>query len=64
MDKNLNQFTMRVKEWFSWHFPEMAKIVNDNEMFVRCVHLIQNRDYENENLLEEIEEIVHDGEIA
>jgi len=23
MDKNINTFCMRLKEWFSWHFPEL-----------------------------------------
>ena len=25
MDKNINTFAMRLKEWFSWHFPELGK---------------------------------------
>merc|ERR1711968_219919 len=28
---------MRVREWYGWHFPEMAKIVNDNMFFAKCV---------------------------
>lgn len=40
MDKNLNTFAMRVKEWFGWHFPELAKVVADNEAFIRIVNLI------------------------
>ena len=41
IDKNLNLFSMRVKEWYSWHFPELAKIVSDNRTFVQLVLLIQ-----------------------
>ena len=41
MDVNLNTLAMRVKEWFSWHFPELAKIVNDNEMYCRLVNLVK-----------------------
>ena len=26
MDKDLNTFAMRVREWYSWHFPEMVKV--------------------------------------
>jgi nucleolar protein 56 len=40
LDKNLNTFSMRIKEWFSWHFPELAKIVTDNYTYVRIVNLI------------------------
>mmetsp|Transcript_1229 Transcript_1229/g.3766 ORF Transcript_1229/g.3766 Transcript_1229/m.3766 type:complete len:465 (-) Transcript_1229:748-2142(-) len=28
---------MRVREWYGWHFPEMAKIVNDNLQYARVV---------------------------
>lgn len=40
MDKNLNTFSMRIKEWYSWHFPELAKIVTDNYTYVKLVDLI------------------------
>ena len=35
---------MRLKEWFSWHFPEMGKIVNDNIIFTKLVHQIGKRE--------------------
>ena len=31
-DKDVNNFVMRLREWYGWHFPEMAKIVPDNEL--------------------------------
>jgi len=52
MDKNLNLFAMRIKEWFSWHFPELAREVTDNETYIRLVNLIQNRDLLNEEMIE------------
>lgn len=27
LDKEINTYAMRVKEWFGWHFPEMAKVI-------------------------------------
>ena len=30
LDKDINTFAMRVREWYSWHFPELYKIVPDN----------------------------------
>ncbi len=30
LDKDLNTFSMRVREWYSWHFPELQKIVNES----------------------------------
>lgn len=43
MDKDLNTFAMRVREWYSWHFPELKDLVKDNYMFARCAALIQNK---------------------
>ncbi len=33
LDKDLNTFAMRVREWYGWHFPELAKIVKDNFVY-------------------------------
>jgi len=37
VDKELNTYSMRVKEWYGWHFPEMSKIINDNVQFAQVV---------------------------
>ncbi|KZZ98306.1 nucleolar protein NOP58-like protein [Moelleriella libera RCEF 2490] len=37
MDKELNVYAMRAKEWYGWHFPEMAKILNDNIAYMRVI---------------------------
>ncbi|KAJ9193665.1 hypothetical protein DTO164E3_7757 [Paecilomyces variotii] len=37
LDKELNTYAMRVKEWYGWHFPELAKILNDNIAYARVV---------------------------
>ncbi|KAJ6021703.1 Nucleolar protein 58 [Penicillium herquei] len=37
MDKELNTYAMRVKEWYGWHFPELAKILNDNIAYSKLV---------------------------
>jgi nucleolar protein 58 len=34
---------MRLKEWYSWHFPELAKIITDNIVYSRAVQLIGMR---------------------
>ena len=41
MDKDLNTMAMRVKEWYSWHFPELKAVVPDNYMFARCAAYIK-----------------------
>ncbi|KAJ2737364.1 Nucleolar protein 58 [Coemansia sp. BCRC 34962] len=37
LDKELNTYAMRVKEWYGWHFPEMAKIINDNQAYAKLI---------------------------
>ncbi|KAI9175669.1 Nucleolar protein 58 [Blastocladiella emersonii ATCC 22665] len=37
LDKELNTYAMRVKEWYGWHFPEMAKIIVDNVAYAKVV---------------------------
>ena len=37
MDKELNNYIMRCREWYGWHFPEMGKIVTDNLAFAKTV---------------------------
>jgi nucleolar protein 58 len=37
LDKEINTYAMRVREWYGWHFPEMAKIINDNMFYAKCV---------------------------
>ena len=43
LDKELNNYAMRLKEWYSWHFPELAKIVTDNITYAQMVMLIGMR---------------------
>ena len=30
LDKDINTFIMRVREWYGWHFPELVKVIGDN----------------------------------
>lgn len=40
LDKELNTYAMRVREWYGWHFPELAKIVQDNIAYAKAVKLM------------------------
>jgi len=39
--KDINTFSMRIREWYSYHFPELVKIVNDNYMFAKLTTVIE-----------------------
>jgi len=43
LDKDINVFAMRVKEWYAWHFPELKQIVEDNHLFAIAVKIIQSK---------------------
>lgn len=43
IDKELNTYAMRVREWYGWHFPELAKIVQDNILYAKTVKLMGDR---------------------
>lgn len=64
MDKNINTFCMRLREWFSWHFPELGKIVTDNSIYAKIVHFIENKDNVNEEMWEKLAELTLDDDKA
>nr|PNR51369.1 hypothetical protein PHYPA_010555 [Physcomitrium patens] len=43
LDKELNTYAMRVREWYGWHFPELAKIVQANVQYAKLVKLMGGR---------------------
>ncbi|KAL3156979.1 Nucleolar protein 58 [Trebouxia sp. C0009 RCD-2024] len=44
LDKELNTYAMRVREWYGWHFPEMTKIVADNIKYAKAIKLMGTRE--------------------
>ena len=67
LDKDINSFCMRIKEWFGWHFPELGKIVKDNYLYLRLVRLIQERGNlikNKDDLVEKMNEITLDPEVT
>lgn len=54
LDKELNTYAMRVREWYGWHFPEVAKIINDNVAYSKVVLQMGMRTNSKETDLSEI----------
>lgn len=61
LDKDINTFSMRVREWYGYHFPELVKIVSDNYTYCRMAKYIGNRKELSEEKLEDMEEILMDS---
>merc|ERR1712128_95412 len=51
LDKDINTFCMRIREWYSYHFPELIKIVPENALYAKVVKLIKNRKELNQGML-------------
>uniref|UniRef100_A0A3B1KI76 Nucleolar protein 58 n=1 Tax=Astyanax mexicanus TaxID=7994 RepID=A0A3B1KI76_ASTMX len=43
LDKELNNYIMRCREWYGWHFPELGKIITDNLAYCKTVRKIGDR---------------------
>merc|ERR1719278_1374678 len=61
LDKDVNTFSMRIREWYSYHFPELVKIVPDNYTFAKCVKVIKNRKELTDDAISKLEEVVMDS---
>lgn len=66
LDKELNNYIMRAREWYGWHFPELGRIVNDNIQYVKTMRIIGQRENAtscdlSDILTEEIEEKVKEA---
>jgi nucleolar protein 56 len=62
LDKAINTFSMRVREWYSWHFPELFKIVSDNQRYCRVALLVRDKKQLTEEKLHDLAAIVDDDE--
>ena len=60
LDKDINTFAMRVREWYSWHFPELVKIVPDNYLYAKLILLIQRRETLTEESKSSLEAVLMD----
>ena len=62
LDKAINTFSMRVREWYGWHFPELVKIVSENQKYARCALFIGDKKSLSEERLHDLAKTVDDDE--
>ncbi|KAK7558972.1 putative pre-rRNA processing nucleolar protein Sik1 [Phyllosticta citricarpa] len=62
LDKAVNLFCMRVREWYGWHFPELVKIVSDNHKYVKLVLFIGDKSTLADDKLHDLAALVDDDE--
>ncbi|VVC37123.1 Hypothetical protein CINCED_3A024879 [Cinara cedri] len=44
LDKEVNNYIMRCREWYGWHFPELGKILTDNLEYVKTIKTLGMRE--------------------
>ena len=54
IDKTINLFSERLREWYSIHFPELDKLVDDHRLYASIVSRFGQRDEINEEGLIEL----------
>ena len=64
LDKDINTFAMRVREWYSWHFPELKDIVKDNLLFAQCAAYIKDKSQLSEESLEGLTAVTGDEAVS
>ncbi|KAL6765680.1 nucleolar protein, component of C/D snoRNPs [Haematococcus lacustris] len=60
LDKDVNTFVMRVREWYSWHFPELVRVVSDNYQYCRVALVVKDKGSLTEDKLAELTEVTGD----
>ncbi|KAF8895560.1 hypothetical protein BD779DRAFT_1434497 [Infundibulicybe gibba] len=60
LDKDVNLFSMRIREWYGYHFPELVRLVPDNHQYARVAQFIGNKDILDEEKLPDLAAILGD----
>lgn len=62
LDKDVNTFSMRVREWYGWHFPELARVVPDAYQYARLVKVMGDKSKLGDGDLNSIAELLDGNE--
>ncbi|KAJ7929368.1 hypothetical protein B0H13DRAFT_2652509 [Mycena leptocephala] len=60
LDKDVNLFSMRIREWYGYHFPELVRLVPDNHQYARVAQFIGDKDALSEEKLPDLAAILDD----
>lgn len=70
LDKEINNYMMRLREWYGYHFPELSKIIPDNVLYAKVVQAVGIRTNSDTAKIEDIvaedvaQEVRHGAEIS
>jgi nucleolar protein 56 len=60
LDKDVNLFSMRIREWYGYHFPELVKLVPDNQLYARVAQFVGDKETLTEDKLPDLTSLVDD----
>lgn len=60
LDKAINTFAMRVREWYSWHFPELIRIVSENHQYAKVALFVGDKRRLSDKELPELAVVCND----
>lgn len=70
LDKEINNYMMRLREWYGHHFPELARVVPDNLLYSKVVSVMGNRKNSSEANFEDLlteelrQEVIQASEVS
>jgi len=44
LEKEINIYSQKLREWYSWHFPELFSIISDNLIYAKVISRIETRE--------------------
>jgi len=60
LDKDVNLFSMRIREWYGYHFPELVRLIPDNHQYARVAKFIGDKDSLDEDKLPDLAALLDD----
>lgn len=64
LDKDVNTFAMRIREWYGYHFPELVRFVPDNHQYAQAAKYIGSKTTLTEEKLPDLVTIVGNDEVV
>ncbi|KAI1431333.1 pre-rRNA processing nucleolar protein-like protein Sik1 [Xylaria sp. CBS 124048] len=62
LDKGINLFSQKLREWYSWHFPELYAICSDNLNYAKVARYVGDKSTLSDEKLHELAGLLGDDE--
>lgn len=62
LDKGINLFAQKIREWYGWHFPELYSIVSDNLGYARVALFVGDKSTLTDEKVHELAALVDEDE--